>query len=467
MTAILSNYLYIPVGQFTLRSIAELRSELTVVPRNFAAKKFNQRQPVIKLYEDRMPGYIGIPKAWGREHFPTLMVEDRRSNGSPIECPKRPDPNHPRVREPAKQAKFMAELLDAAGDAKNFIASASTGSGKTVCALNMIAELGRTALIVVHLDRLLDQWVKEIKDKLGLTDDEIGVVQGQKCDYKGKKIVVAMLQSLSMKEDYPSDLWNYFGTVVFDEVHKIGSEIFSRAVTKFNVRVSVGLSATVRRRDGADKVFLYHLGHVSVRSEAEALPMDVYVIPYTCRKEAPHDNAHKSEKLEYLTSDNYRNGMILDQILRMHRTGRQALVVGDNIDHLHHLRDRCVAYRIPEEDLGMFTGQLIVDGKRKKASSEHLDRVMKDSQILFATYQMITEGIDIPRLDAGIDVTPRADAEQLIGRTRRPMPGKKDPIWVTFEDKSVKSFVRALDSRIKDYRNTGCRVFTMKERGNV
>ena len=458
--SILSNMLYLPLGQFTMRDIANLKNELTVLPKSFAADKFHAKQPVIRLYADA-PGMIGVPKAWGREHY--AVTEDRRSTGHPITCPKRPDPNHPRVREPAKQAKFMAELLNAARTQESFIASASTGSGKTVCALNMAAELGRTTLIVVHLDRLLDQWVEEIKDKLGLTDDEIGIVQGPKCDFMGKKIVVGMLQSLSLK-GYPDDLYDYFGTVVFDEVHKIGSEHFSKAVSLFNAKVTVGLSATVRRRDGADKVFLYHLGQVTVRSEAEALPTEVYVIPYLSGIEPPHRDAHRAKKMEYLTNDFDRNHLIASQIIKMHLAGRQALVVGDSIEHLYVIRDMC-AESIPDDRMGMFTGEGIVDGKRKKHSSEHLEAVKANSQIIFATYQMITEGIDIPRLDAGIDITPRNDAEQLIGRIRRPMPGKKTPAWVTLLDSRVNSFERAFNSRMKDYLGTCCKVRMMRQVG--
>lgn len=66
-----------------------------------------------------------------------------------------------------------------------------------------------------------------------------------------------------------------------------------------------------------------------------------------------------------------------------------------------------------------------------KVSHDELDRIKETAVGFFATYGMLKEGIDIPRLDAGCDVTPRADMEQVLGRIRRIMEGKADPYWVT------------------------------------
>ena len=46
------------------------------------------------------------------------------------------------------------------------LATGPTGSGKTVMALAIAAELGRKTLITVNKERLMEQWIEEIKDKL-------------------------------------------------------------------------------------------------------------------------------------------------------------------------------------------------------------------------------------------------------------------------------------------------------------
>jgi superfamily II DNA or RNA helicase len=75
---------------------------------------------------------------------------------------------------------------------------------------------------------------------------------------------------------------------------------------------------------------------------------------------------------------------------------------------------------------------------------------MATPPIVFATYGMVTEGIDMPRLDAGIDLVPRSDFKQLVGRIRRTRTGKREALWVTPVDVSIRKFVSAYHSRLRD-----------------
>ena len=80
-------------------------------------------------------------------------------------------------------------------------------------------------------------------------------------DVEGKDIVIAMLQSLSMKE-YPMSLFEDFGFTIIDEVHHISAEVFSRALFKVVTRNMLGLSATVKRKDGLTKVLKWFVGPI-------------------------------------------------------------------------------------------------------------------------------------------------------------------------------------------------------------
>ena len=62
-----------------------------------------------------------------------------------------------------------------------------------------------------------------------------------------------------MKE-YDDKIFNDFGLVIIDECHHIASEVFSRAFRKMNIRITLGLSATLNRKDGLRKVFEWYLG---------------------------------------------------------------------------------------------------------------------------------------------------------------------------------------------------------------
>jgi hypothetical protein len=58
------------------------------------------------------------------------------------------------------------------------VLQATTGSGKTVMALSVIAARKQPALIVVHTKELLHQWSKQIETFLGIPAEEIGVIGG-------------------------------------------------------------------------------------------------------------------------------------------------------------------------------------------------------------------------------------------------------------------------------------------------
>ena len=126
-------------------------------------------------------------------------------------------------------------------------------------ALNIISEVKKKTLIIVHKSFLLNQWIERITEFL--PDARIGQIQGQIIDIEDKDIVIGMLQSLSMKE-YPAKLFNSFGFTIVDECHHISSEVFSRSLQTIITKVTLGLSATMQRKDGLTKVFKLYLGNI-------------------------------------------------------------------------------------------------------------------------------------------------------------------------------------------------------------
>ena len=89
-----------------------------------------------------------------------------------------------------------------------------TGAGKTVMGLKIIAELGVKAIIIVHKEFLLRQWVERMEQFL--PEARVGKIQASIIDIEDKDIVICMLQSISMKE-YPISLFSEFGLTIVDE----------------------------------------------------------------------------------------------------------------------------------------------------------------------------------------------------------------------------------------------------------
>ena len=400
-------------------------------------------EPIL-MYSMEREGHIGVPLCWGVENYGEAEV-DERTEGQPISVPKLPSPDHPRVSNPKAQKKFMKDVYNALLEKEYFIACASTGSGKTIVSLHATAKLGRTVIILVNTEALANQWVEEIKDKLGVPADRIGRVQQGVCEYEGKDFCVGLKQSVG-KRKYKKEFYSHFGVVISDEVHRDGAELFSKSLSAFNAKYKIGLSATPDRKDGLAVVFKNYLGEVSVVSEATSVPCVVYVMAYEPTFAIVKNYARL---VNNMSVDPQRNKLISRIIKKGYDNDRQILVVSDRIDQLYLLKEQCLELGIPEDKMGYFctayvTGeQKYVRNKygksewvyeRKKNKKEDLARVKEESQIILATYAMIKEGIDIPRLDFGVDATPKSEITQVIGRIRRPVPGKPMPFWYTIYD---------------------------------
>ncbi|QNH72046.1 hypothetical protein P11VFA_080 [Rhizobium phage P11VFA] len=462
----LGGWLYVPYD--VIGDYAALHREKTAL--TYLPKFAETDNDTVRLYED-VPRrrVLGVPRAYGLERFGHLLnPRDLRTFGERMgPIPRLPSPDHPSVKDPHAQAKFMADLEAAARQHFHFLAEAPTGSGKTVCAIRTAAVIGRKTVVNVHLERLLGQWMDEIHNKTGLPYDRIGMVQGDKWDWRDKDFVVAMMPTLASQNGrIDPAFFQSFGTAIYDEVHRVGAPMLGQTAHLYPAHYRWGFSATLYRKDGGERTFYWHIGPVRVTSQAAALPMTVYVKKYTAYGKLWGKN-HGS-RMQCLSQDWSRNQLLVVFIRRLHRAGRQTLIVGDSVQHLQHLMDLCAQAGVSREDMGQFTSERHIlqeyvneKGEKKtrvrkiKIKPEELDAVKENAQLIFATYGMMTEGIDIPRLDAGIDVLPRGDATQLIGRIRRPRPGKPEPVWITLLDTKCFMSKKYFERRCKDYQATG------------
>jgi len=91
---------------------------------------------------------------------------------------------------------------------------APPGAGKTVMATALIAERGRSTLVLVHRRPLLEQWIKRLMQFLELAQGQIG----SPSEPGSSGIDVAMIQTLARHDDTAQMLAQY-GHVVVDECH--------------------------------------------------------------------------------------------------------------------------------------------------------------------------------------------------------------------------------------------------------
>ena len=153
--------------------------------------------------------------------------------------------------------------------------SSPTGSGKTIMALHIVAQRRQPALIVMHTKDLVHQWIARIQNFLSIAEEDIGLIGDGKMVI-GKKITVALVQSLYKCAEKVSP---HIGNLIVDECHRIPSRTFTDAVTEFDSRYMLGLSATPWRRDKLSKLIFWHLGDVHHEVDKNDLIESGFVLP--------------------------------------------------------------------------------------------------------------------------------------------------------------------------------------------
>jgi superfamily II DNA or RNA helicase len=69
-----------------------------------------------------------------------------------------------------------------------------------------------------------------------------------------------------------------------------------------------------------------------------------------------------------------------------------------------------------------------------KPTQKQLDIITNSCQLIFATSQIFSKGVDVPRLDMGIEALPLGNIKQPLGRILRIQEGKPAPEWYGIMD---------------------------------
>lgn len=449
----------------------DLERDLLVTPK--VHDKEETPEP-IKQWRTLASGVVGVPVDYGLRVWGARDYDERLHLGKPVQVPRFPDPLHPKASP--GQDKFFADMLDAVRNNYVVLAEAPTGSGKTVTALNTYGKLARTGVVVVPSNYLAGQWREEAMRHLGLSEDRIGLVGGGVDDWQGKDLVVVVLHNLFQKR-YPRQFYHMFGTAMWDEAHNLGARQFSKTMHCFPAAHRFALSATPDRKDGCAVVFTNQFGEVSVRSTQKALACHCYIQPFRHRL-IPGNLRYarnNTKALMWLARCEERNKLLVRKACELYDKGYQLLMLSKYIDHCELLIRMLVDAGIPAGEIGQFTGKANREHtfktgpragttvvRREEVKEEELDFIKKHSQVIVGTYSMLKEGVDIPRLDAGMECLPVADGRQAIGRIRRPHPDKEqEPVWVTVEDTNIYEgsgleFLWGFTAaRLRGYRETG------------
>jgi len=397
--------------KLTSNQIQEIRKDLTVKP--FVNTDFGaQSQPFAVYGESARKLYI--PRFYGIAKFGDPYI-------SKLDAPEEVDVSFTKELRPIQRPivdTYMAEATKKSTGGGGII-SVPCGYGKTVLALNIMAQLGVKTLIVVHAEFLMNQWKERIEQFV--SGAKLGKIQGKVVKTKDKNIVIGMLQTLC-KKDFPEDTFKGFGLVIYDECHHLGAEVFSKALLKTNFKYLLGLSATPKRTDGLSKVFEWYLGPmVYVIKKRSEETVDVKVIKYKNNDEAYSKERFNqmgkpmmSTMINNITQFEPRTEIIINEIKTNIEEGRKILLLSDRRDHLREIKDKLDATEITS---GFYLG-----GMKPRDLQE-----TEECQVILGTFSMASEGFDCKYpLHSIILASPKTSIEQAVGRILRQEASKRE-----------------------------------------
>ncbi len=349
---------------------------------------------------------------------------------------------------------FQQEAVDTILPKEFGVLCAPTGSGKTVMALDTVAARKQPALVVVHTKALADQWIERIEDFMGIPAEEVGLVGSGKFVI-GERITVALIQTLYKRAEKVAPSVGY---LIVDECHRIPSRTFTEAVSAFDSKYMLGLSATPWRRDKLSKLIYWHMGTFTHEVEADALREEGHIlqaevifrktdfVPY-------HDPVREySKMLSELIADDGRNRLIASDVAAAAAENEGAiLILSDRKKHCEILQALInFKYKLGAK---LLTGEIPQARRREVIEALNSGEV----RIVIATGQLIGEGFDCKNLSMLFIATPirfGGRVIQYLGRILRPSPGKSHPKVYDYVDVRVGPLTAAARSRWRTYGKT-------------
>ncbi len=195
---------------------------------------------------------------------------------------------------------------------------------------------------------------------------------------------------------------------VVHNCHHIGAQVFSQAMMRLCLPVTLGLTATPNRKDGLSRVVTWFLGPIALYLKREDQHgTRVNVVKYTSPAfDLPPPTNRRGDVcftsvVTALVNLAPRTAVIVDEAQALARAGRDVLVLSHRREHCKALAEALVARGV---DAATYLGG---------------DKTIPTTRVIVATYSLTSEGFDLPRLNALVLATPASDVEQSCGRVMR------------------------------------------------
>lgn len=347
---------------------------------------------------------------------------------------------------------YQQKALESALKAKNGVLVAPCGSGKTQIGLAICGALGYRTLWLTHTHELLKQSMDRAKNCLGsvplgtITEGKINASDG---------ITFATVQTMAKINLH--EFHDFFDVIIVDEAHRcVGTPtsltMFYKVVSSLSARYKFGLTATPKRADGMEKAMFALLGpkfYEISREDVKGATVPLNVIepietgwePDFEKVLNPDGTLNYTSLITDCVENEKRNKVVADVINTAAKDGT-TLVLSERVAHLEKLAQMC----------NYSNGNL---SSSKKSERKNLLKSVSDGEIrvLFATYAIAKEGLDIPCLQHLVMASPVKDeitVTQSAGRVMRRYHDKECGYILDFSD-NMRMLQKWLQKRMKIY----------------
>jgi len=362
----------------------------------------------------------------------SLTVHDTRT-------PLKQLPFFPEKIEGFTLYEHQQEAVDAALRGKLCTIQVPTGGGKTLICAEIMRRLGGKALFVIDNKDLLWQTKEEYENLLGF---ECGIVgAGSKENDWDKPIVCATVQALTRNLAEYKDELAKFHVLIADEVSNWGAKSYKLLSARLlNTHYRIGCSGTVYRDDGNTELIFAYVGDLAYKVTTKELqdkgllmePQTIFLQYEANAAKLQSEYEEYKEAYEELVVDHLeRNEAVLGAAYKAVDSGKKILLVSRRVKHC----------RLFHEALeSKYGAAALIYGKTSDEDRESRLADFKSGKIkiLVGNISIFAKGINVPDLDVIINAAGNKGdvvTMQSIGRVMRVAPGKKQPIYLDFDDK--------------------------------
>ncbi len=318
------------------------------------------------------------------------------------------------------QQKGVDEIRHAFTQYQRVVYQLPTGGGKTVIfsfIARAAAAKGKRVLICTHRKELVHQTAAKLGMECGY------VTAGMSIDYS-RPLQIGTIQTLVNRDCPAADL------VILDECHHCTSDTWREVLSEYPNAKVLGVTATPCRLDGTGlkEIFEYMVLGPTMR---ELIDLG-FLAKYEAYCPGKIDLAGvRTQRGDYNTGD-------------LEKACNTAIVTGSAIEYYRKLADGlpaiafCVSVNHAKDVAAQFreagyTAESI-DGTMSQEERQPLLKGLADGSLqILTSCELISEGIDVPAVTAGILIRPTQSlgmALQQMGRVLRPSPDKDHAIII-------------------------------------